>query len=122
MKLNNKGFAISTIMYMILIMAITLIVLTLSILGNRKLILDKTKQEALDNIYNSYEISYRQALETLKEEAILYAQANGIQDGSINVSDLNSSLDYDVLQKYNLNDKSLIITYIDNVYDANLAD
>ena len=52
MKLNNKGFAISTIMYMILIMAIVLITLTLSLLSNRKFILDKAKEEAKDNIYS----------------------------------------------------------------------
>lgn len=54
MKLNNKGFAISTIMYMILIMAIILIALTLLLLSSRKLILDRTKKEALDNIYEKY--------------------------------------------------------------------
>ena len=52
MKLNNKGFAISTIMYMILIMAVILITLTLTLLSSRKLILDKTKQVAIENIYD----------------------------------------------------------------------
>lgn len=52
MKINNKGFAVSTIMYMILIMAITLIILTLTILSSRQLILDKIKSEAMDNIYS----------------------------------------------------------------------
>lgn len=51
MKLNNKGFAISTILYMILIMAVILITLTLSLLGNRKVILDKIKEDAKNNIY-----------------------------------------------------------------------
>lgn len=52
MKLNNKGFAISTIMYMILIMAVVLIILTLSLLSSRKLILDKIREETMHNIYN----------------------------------------------------------------------
>lgn len=52
MKLNNKGFAISTILYIILIMAVILITLTLSLLGNRKVILDKIKEEAKNNIYS----------------------------------------------------------------------
>jgi hypothetical protein len=56
MKLNNKGFAISTIMYMILIMAVILITLTLTLLSSRKLILDKTKQKARENIYDIYDI------------------------------------------------------------------
>lgn len=53
MKLNNKGFAISTIMYIILIMAVVLISITLSLLSNRKLVLDKIKQEAKENVYGS---------------------------------------------------------------------
>jgi hypothetical protein len=51
MKLNNKGFAVSTIMYIILILAIILITLTLAILSSRKLILDKEREEAINNIY-----------------------------------------------------------------------
>ena len=53
MKLNNKGFAVSTIMYMILVMAVILITLTLTLLSNRKLILEKTKDEAKENIYST---------------------------------------------------------------------
>lgn len=51
MKLNNKGFAISTIMYMVLVLAVLVMVLTLTILNGRKLILDKQKKIALENIY-----------------------------------------------------------------------
>ena len=52
MRLNNKGFAISSIMYIILIMCIILITVTLSILSSRNLILDKQKRETLNGIYN----------------------------------------------------------------------
>lgn len=51
MKLNNKGFAISTMMYLILIMAVLLIIITLTLLGNRKVILDKIKTTTQDEIY-----------------------------------------------------------------------
>lgn len=51
MELNNKGFAISSIMYIILIMCIILITVTLSILSSRNLILDKQKKNALSDIY-----------------------------------------------------------------------
>lgn len=50
MKLNNKGFAVSTFMYMILVLAIILILATLAILSSRKMILDRQKATALDNI------------------------------------------------------------------------
>lgn len=54
MKLNNKGFAISTIMYMILVLAVLVMALTLMLLNGRKLIVDKQKQIAFNNIYGQY--------------------------------------------------------------------
>lgn len=45
MKLNNRGIAITSIMYIILILAIILMSATLGILSSRKLILDKIKNE-----------------------------------------------------------------------------
>ena len=59
MKLNNKGFAVSTIMYIILLVAVLLIVLTLALLSARKLILDKVREETANNIYNTYQAFYR---------------------------------------------------------------
>lgn len=120
MKLNNKGFAISTIMYMILIMAVILITLTLTLLSSRKLILDKAKQEARDNINSVETVSYRQVLEILKNEAIEYLNNNNLEYGTVKVSDLNASLDNKILNKYQLTDKSLIITYENNEYSMTL--
>ena len=51
MKLNNKGFAISSILYIILILAIVLIALLLTLFNSKRLIVDKVRKEALDNIY-----------------------------------------------------------------------
>ena len=50
MKFNNKGFAISSIMYLILVITIILVSLTLALLNNRKLILDKIKIDVLNKI------------------------------------------------------------------------
>lgn len=55
MKLNNKGFAISSIMYIVMIMCVVLILLTLSILSSRKIILDKQKNNVLDALYKNGE-------------------------------------------------------------------
>lgn len=121
MKLNNKGFAISTIMYMILIMAVILITLTLTLLSSRKLILDSSKQEAKNNIYNVYYITYRQALEILKNEAIVYAQENSIEYETIKISDLNSSIDTEILNGYKLSEKYLTMYLNDNEYDVYLG-
>ena len=51
MKINNKGFAISTVMYMVLVLAVLVMSLTLTILNGRKLIIDKQKKVAALNIY-----------------------------------------------------------------------
>lgn len=53
MKINNKGFAISSIMYMILVLAIILIILILSILSSRTMILSKLSNEAILDISNT---------------------------------------------------------------------
>lgn len=50
MKLDNKGFAISTVMYLILLMSIILISVTLAVLSSRKLVLDKIKEEVMNDI------------------------------------------------------------------------
>lgn len=120
MKLNNKGFAISTVMYMILIMAIVLITLTLTLLSSRKFVLDKIKDEALNNIYKTPQLSYRQVLNTLKSKAIVYAQDNNIENGSVKVSDLNSDIDVEMLEEYNLLNKVLLITHSNDIYEVNL--
>ena len=52
MRINNKGFAISSIMYLILVLALILMVTTLALLSSRKLILDKMKKEVSSSINN----------------------------------------------------------------------
>lgn len=50
-KLNNRGFAISSIMYLILVVAVLIMVLTLSLLSSRQLLISKQRNIALTNIY-----------------------------------------------------------------------
>mgnify|MGYP004673380875 CR=1 FL=1 len=52
MKLNNKGFAVSSIMYLVLIIAIILVSITLAILANSKLILDSKRNDVLKDMYD----------------------------------------------------------------------
>ena len=42
-KLNNKGFAIASILYSIMVLFLLLLLSILGILGSRKAILDKNK-------------------------------------------------------------------------------
>ena len=55
MKLNNKGFAITSILYAVLILFLSLIAALLMLMGNRKLVLDKYKNEVKENLNNSAE-------------------------------------------------------------------
>lgn len=48
--MNQKGFAISGMLYSILVLFLIMILSILATLGTRKLILDKTKKEVYDNI------------------------------------------------------------------------
>ena len=50
---NNKGFAISGIIYSILILFLLLVFSILAILGSRKLIIDRFKLEVLNKIYGN---------------------------------------------------------------------
>lgn len=56
MKLSNKGFAISSIMYIILVLGVILMVITLALLGGRKLVLDKLKGEVISGIYDEVNV------------------------------------------------------------------
>ena len=122
LKLNNKGFAISSIMYIILVLAVVLIALTLAILSSRKLILDKLKNEVSNNIYEVYPLTYRETLNTLKEEAINYASSNNIEKDSIKISNLESSIDSNTISGYKLNDRYLTMVSNDNTYDVYLGE
>ncbi len=122
LKLNNKGFAISSIMYIILVLAVLLISLTLALLSSRKLILDKLKKEATNEVYEVYPLTYRETLSTLKEEAITYAGDNEIQKDSIKVSNLNSSVDSDTLTGYKLDNKYLTMVSNNDTYDVYLGE
>lgn len=119
MKLNNKGFAISSILYIILVLAIILIVLSLTILSSRSLVIEKVKSEAMDNIYN---MPYKDVLKILKSEIIIVATNNGIEEGIIKISDLNSSVSIDTLQYHKLLEKSLTIIKNNDNYDIYLED
>ena len=55
MKLNNKGFAVSGILYTILLLFLVLIVSLMSMFSNRKLILDQLKNDITESKFKKYE-------------------------------------------------------------------
>jgi len=118
MKLNNKGFAISSILYIILILAITLIVLSLTMLNSRYLVIDKLKNKVLENIYTD---SYNNIIKTLKQEIITYASTNNIEKESIKISEMQTSILSTTLEKNKLTEKYLTVVLNGENYDVYLG-
>lgn len=50
MKLNNKGFALTSIIYMLIVLFLTIMLLILANLASRKVVLDKIKNEVKGNL------------------------------------------------------------------------
>ena len=100
LKLNNKGFAISSVMYIILVLAVVLIALTLALFSSRKLILDKLRNSVVNAVNNTHSYTYRETLRILKEEAITYATKNNITKDSIKISDFETVIEEDVINDY----------------------
>ena len=121
LKLDNKGFAISSIMYIILVLAVILISLILVTLSSRKLILDKLREEVLTTIYEAPNITYRQTIKELKNEAIAYMTDNSLEKESIKIDELSTSIDIDALEKYKLNDKYLTAVKNTDSYNVYLG-
>lgn len=57
MKLNNKGFAISSIMYLILVMALIISAITIALIMNRKIVIDKQKINVLNSLESDLVLS-----------------------------------------------------------------
>lgn len=60
MKLNNKGFAISSVIYMSLVLFLVLIMSLLTVLASRKNILDKNRKDVYNYINNIIDNSEKQ--------------------------------------------------------------
>ena len=121
MKLNNRGFAISTIMYMILVMAIVLITLTLSILSTRKLILDKIRKETNDTIYDvsNQGINYckSESIHSFKECLIRNDSKQELADALNTINTRTSTVDFSAIEPINVFSPDTSYTNITNKTD-----
>ena len=77
MRLNNKGFAISGILYSMFILVITLMFLVLSILAGRRTTLNKISNEATDSIESRKVSKVSCSSITWSESEIYYFATNG---------------------------------------------
>lgn len=70
LKLNNKGFAISSIIYAMLILFLILLTLIMAMLTRRKIAFDKARNEIKDTLgYNNKTVSYTESGEVQTFEA-----------------------------------------------------
>lgn len=56
-KLNNKGFAIASILYSIMVLFLMLLLSILGILGSRKATLDKNKKDIINSLNQAYVVN-----------------------------------------------------------------
>ncbi|MCI9233315.1 MAG: hypothetical protein HFH08_01810 [Bacilli bacterium] len=82
MKLNEKGFAISSMLYSILLLFLMLIVGVLAILGNRKVILDKIKNEIVTDLTQNKTYSF-----SFAHKDILLANTSMVSNFSFDLLD-----------------------------------
>lgn len=123
-KLNNKGFAIASILYSIMVLFLLLLLSILGILGNRKAILDKNKKDILEEInseilYNRINFEHKNItiINRGNLDDIRYALLDGVTavDGSgndIDVKKINYNLDLN-----NIENKSYYVTYTVDMED-----
>ncbi len=97
MKLNNKGFAISGILYAVMILFLTIVVALLAMISNRKLALDKYKKnvktelnEAAETYGARVQISPDTTYVRINEEEVMEYDFKGKVSGCINDGAANS--------------------------------
>lgn len=117
-KLNNKGFAISSILYSIMVLFLMLLLSILGILGSRKATLDRTKKDILDELNSNY-LSNRFSFEhrnitvvnSGNKDDIMYALMDGVsaidENGNL-IPKENISYDLDV---DTIENRDYVVTY-----------
>lgn len=102
MKMNNKGFAISSMMYSILLLFLMLVVGVLAILGSRKVILDKIKNDIMVTITEKKEYRF-----SFQYKDILLS----------NTADMEKT-DFDLLEGVKITDQNGGIIHPDIYFDS----
>lgn len=120
-KLNNKGFAIASILYSIMVLFLLLLLSILGILGNRKAILDKNKKDILEELnkevlYNRINFEHKNItiINRGNIDDIRFALLDGVTaldsvGNTIGTDKINYNLDLT-----NIENKSYYVTYTVN--------
>lgn len=118
MKLNNKGFAIASILYSIMVLFLMLLLSILGILGSRKAILDKNKKDILDSlnsVVTNNRINFEHRNITIinrgNTDDLLFALMDGVTAIDKDGNQINSgNISYD-LNVNNIEDGDYTVTY-----------
>lgn len=126
-KLNNKGFAISGILYSIMVLFLMLLLSILGILGSRKATLDKSKKDVLESLNSKYansSFNFKHRDITIinrdNKDDIMYALMDGvtaIDENGNSIDKSNISYDLDI---NNLENKDYIVTYTTSSNNQNI--
>lgn len=127
-KLNNKGFAIASILYSIMVLFLLLLLSILGILGNRKAILDKNKKDILEELneevlYNRINFEHKNItiINRGNIDDIRFALLDGVTaldsvGNTIGTDKINYNLDLT-----NIENKSYYVTYTVNQDDKTIT-
>lgn len=100
MKLNNKGFALTSIIYMLIVLFLMILLLVLSNLAQRKVVLDKLKYDVKNKlgqgvIVNTAELPYQNQTTKIYYETLAEAITNTTSGDTIkvlkNITDTSTS-------------------------------
>ena len=117
-KLNQNGFAISSILYSIMVLFLMLLLSILGILGSRKATLDRTKKDILEELnnnfsYNKFTFAHRNItiVNSGNRDDIVYALMDGVSALDENGNQIpRENISYE-LDLDNLENIDYIVTY-----------
>lgn len=96
--MNNKGFAISGILYTMLLLFVIILAGVLSMMSSRKILLDKTKKDVLYNIENKEDV-FNESSYLLNNLELFYDSKLNIE--KIEANEISRTTFYDLSTKNN---------------------
>ena len=127
-KLNQKGFAIASILYSLMVLFLMLLLSILGILGSRKAILDKNKKDILEDLNKSYTVNkfnfaHRNitVVNNGNIDDIVYALMDGVKAIDKDGNEISQEfISYD-LDPNTIENKQYIVTYTANSNDQTIV-
>ncbi len=112
MKMNNKGYAVSGVLYTILLMFLLILSAILSMMSTRKVLLDKMKKDTLEKLDQKHEINYDINSYSTNGMVLFYdgiTNAEKVRNGDISnniFEDLSGNGNDGILDSFDFNETS----------------